>query len=216
MNQNTPNPGLALRWYHPCSLPIEWGSRGCPRTTLNHGGTGHQVWLPVRDGDERSCHPSSGIMINSRGERMTKALERTDEITTDSEQIRSEKPERTDTIYTNFHMCLVEFSHVALEDPLATGVGLWLKLILFIITFDLIWYAILTNVWMLKFWINFIWKLRISQIWIFCIPISVIICWFQLQIFNVYASEIHYNIYNWNNKMDSEVCNLNYQMVLKL
>ena len=35
-------------------------------------------------------------------------------------------------------MSLVEFSHVALEDPLATEVGLWLKLILFIIIFDLI------------------------------------------------------------------------------
>ena len=30
MNQNTPDPGLAFRWPHPCSLPIEWGSRGCP------------------------------------------------------------------------------------------------------------------------------------------------------------------------------------------
>ena len=30
MNQNTPNPRLALRWPHPCSLPIEWGRWGCP------------------------------------------------------------------------------------------------------------------------------------------------------------------------------------------
>ena len=80
MNQNTPNKGLALRWPHPWSLLIEWGSRGSPRTTLNHGGTGHQLWLPVRDGDERSCHPSNGIMINSRGERRTKALERTKDL----------------------------------------------------------------------------------------------------------------------------------------
>ena len=36
-NQNIPNPRLALRWPHPCSLPIEWGSRGCPRmSTFNH------------------------------------------------------------------------------------------------------------------------------------------------------------------------------------
>ena len=30
MNQNTSNLRLALRWPHPCSLLIEWGSRGCP------------------------------------------------------------------------------------------------------------------------------------------------------------------------------------------
>ena len=56
MNQNTPNPGIALRRPHPCSLPIEWSSRGCPpnvnlrpRVVLNA-----QVWLPARDGDKRS------------------------------------------------------------------------------------------------------------------------------------------------------------------
>ena len=80
INQNTPNPGLALRWPHPCSLLIELGSRGCPsnvnlrpRVVLDT-----QVWLPARDGDEKGCHPSSGIMINSRGESRTKALERTE------------------------------------------------------------------------------------------------------------------------------------------
>ena len=25
-----PNPRLAFKWPHPCSLPIEWGRRGCP------------------------------------------------------------------------------------------------------------------------------------------------------------------------------------------
>ena len=126
MNQNSPNPGLAPRWPHPCTLPIEWGSRGCPpnanlrpRVVLDT-----QVWLPARDRDERSCHPSSGVMINSRGEHMTKALERTEEFSTDSEHLRSEKPEGTDKVTTNHHMRLVEFSHVALEDPLATEVGL--------------------------------------------------------------------------------------------
>ena len=140
MNQNTPNPGLALRWPHPCSLPIEWGKRGCPpnvnlrpRVVLDA-----QVWLPARDGDGMCCHPSSGIMINSRGERRTNALEGTEVSQQTPSNIRSEKPEGTDTVTTNHYMRLVEFSHVALEDPLATGVGLWLKLILFIITFDLI------------------------------------------------------------------------------
>ena len=47
-------------------------------TTLNHGGTGHQVWLPVRSGDERSHPLRMGIMLNSRGERRTKALEGTE------------------------------------------------------------------------------------------------------------------------------------------
>ena len=49
-----------------------------PGITLNHGGTGHQVWLPVRSGDERSHPLQMGIMLNSRGERMTKALEGTE------------------------------------------------------------------------------------------------------------------------------------------
>ena len=129
-----PNPGVALRWPHPCSLPIEWSSRGCPpnvnlrpRVVLDT-----QVWLPARDGDGKCCHPSSDIIINSRGERRTEAFQQTPSI------IMTEKPEGTDTVYTNSHMRLVEFSHVALENPLTTGVGLWLKLILFIITFDLI------------------------------------------------------------------------------
>ena len=140
MNQNTPNPGLALRWPHPCSLPIEWGRWGCPpnvnlrpRVVLDA-----QVWLPARDGDGMCCHPSSGIMINSRGERRTKVLERTEEFPTDSEQHQAEKPEGTD--YSH-HQLLHAFSGIfacGSGGPLAAGVGLWIKLILFIITFDLI------------------------------------------------------------------------------
>ena len=145
-----PKPRVALRCPHPCSLPIEWGSGGCPRTTLNHGGTGHQVWLPVRDGDGKAV-PCSGIMINSRGERRTKALEGTEAVQQTPSTIRSEKPEGTDIVYTNFHMCLMEFSHVALEDLLATGVGLWLKLILFIITFDLINMHLLFELSLIKY-----------------------------------------------------------------
>ena len=49
-----------------------------PGTTLNHGGTGLQVWLPVRSGDKRSHPLQMCIMLNSRGERKTKALERTE------------------------------------------------------------------------------------------------------------------------------------------
>ena len=51
-----PNPRLALRWPHPCSLPIEWGSWGCPSNVnlrlLVVLDT--QVWLPARNGDGRS------------------------------------------------------------------------------------------------------------------------------------------------------------------
>ena len=60
---------------------------------------------------------------------------------------------------------------------------------------NLLLYALFTNIWLIKFGINFLWKWRISQYWIFCIPISIIICCFQLQIFNVHASETHFNIY---------------------
>ena len=41
MNQNTTNPGLALRCPIHRSLPIEWDEEIFPRITLNHGGTGH-------------------------------------------------------------------------------------------------------------------------------------------------------------------------------
>ena len=60
---------------------------------------------------------------------------------------------------------------------------------------NLLLYALFTNIWLIKFGINFLWKWRISQYWIFCIPISTIICCFQLQIFNVHASETYFNIY---------------------
>ena len=80
MNQNTPNPRLALRLPHPCSLPIEWGKRGCPpnvnlrtRVVLDT-----QVWLPARDGDERNHSSAECFMLNSRGERRTETLEGTE------------------------------------------------------------------------------------------------------------------------------------------
>ena len=87
MNQNTPNPGVALRWPHPCSLPIEWGSRGCPPNVnlrpwsfRSMGGTGHPR-SGCRQGTEMGSAAilARGIMINSRGERRTKALEGTED-----------------------------------------------------------------------------------------------------------------------------------------
>ena len=80
MNQNIPNPGVALRWPHHCSLPIEWGSRDClpnfnlrPRVVPDI-----QVWLSARDGDERSHSSAEGIMLNSRGEHMKETQEGTE------------------------------------------------------------------------------------------------------------------------------------------
>ena len=78
-------------------------------STFDTGGTGHPVLLPARDGDGKCYHPSSGIMINSREERRTKALEGTEVEQQTPSNIRSEKPERTDTVDTNSHMRLVEF-----------------------------------------------------------------------------------------------------------
>ena len=77
-------------------------------------------------------------------------------------------------------------------------------LIFYFLIFDLFWmyivpnlwiYAIFTNVWMYKFWINFIWKVKISQYWQFWIPVSIIICFFQLDYFSVHSYENHFNIY---------------------
>ena len=138
MNQNTPNPGLALRWPHPCSLPIEWGGGGCPpnvnlrpRVVLDT-----QVWLPARDRDGKCCLLARDVMINSRGERMTKALEGTEVSQQTPSNIRRRNQRVQTTVTTNHHMRLVEFSHVALEDPWLRGWPL-INLILFIITFDL-------------------------------------------------------------------------------
>ena len=46
MNKNTLNLGVALRWSHPCSLPIEWSSRGYP-SNVNLRPWGY--WTPRSD-----------------------------------------------------------------------------------------------------------------------------------------------------------------------
>ena len=79
MNQNTPNPRLALRWPHPCSLPIEWGKRGCPRLQLSTtGGTGHPGLAAGKGWRWEKLPSADGIMLNSRGERRTETLEGTE------------------------------------------------------------------------------------------------------------------------------------------
>ena len=162
MNQNTPNPRLALRLPQPCSLPIEWGSRGCPPNVnlrpwsfQSMGGTGHPR-SGCRQGTEMggAAILARGIMINSRGERRTKALEGTEDLPTDSEQHQAEKPEGTDCSH---HQSSHAFSGIftcGSGGPLATGVGLWLKLIPFIITFDLIYCNI--SLFMVKFKIAYL------------------------------------------------------------
>ena len=135
-----PKPRISSQVAPSLLFTIEWGNRGCPPNNPKpQVELDTQVWLSARDGDGRSCHPSSDIMTNSRGVRMTKALERTEERQQTPSTIKSEKPEGTDTVYTNSHMRLVEFSHVALEDSLATGVDLWLLLIPLIIKIELNW-----------------------------------------------------------------------------
>ena len=104
MNQNTPNPWLDLWWPHPCPLPIEWGSRGCPsnvnlrpRVVLDI-----QVWLQARDGDERNHLLAVAFMTNFRGEHMIKTLEETETSQHIPSSICPEKPEGTDTVHLQF------------------------------------------------------------------------------------------------------------------
>ena len=75
MNQNTPNPGLALEWPRPPLIPhwMRWWS--CPRmSTFDHG----WYWTSrsdCRQGTEMGeAIPSRGVMLNSIGECWTKAL----------------------------------------------------------------------------------------------------------------------------------------------
>ena len=105
-----------------------------PRKTLNHGGTGHQVWLPVRSGDERSHPLQMGIMLNSRGERMTKALEGT-EVEQQTLANEARKPEGNKL---SRHSTLL-LTSVALGDYPRWGGWPLINLILCIITIELNW-----------------------------------------------------------------------------
>ena len=130
MNQNTPNPGLALRWPHPCSLPIEWGSWGRP-PNVNLRPWSFRSWVvldTLRSGCRQGTEMGSaailarGIMINSRGERRTKALEGTEDIQQTPSNIRRRNQREQTTVNTNSHMRSVEFSHVALGDQLKSSI----------------------------------------------------------------------------------------------
>ena len=74
MNQNTPNPGLTLRWQHPSSSThwMEW--RSCPECQ-----TSTTVVLYTRSGWREGTEmgeviPCRGIMLNHRGKYRIKAL----------------------------------------------------------------------------------------------------------------------------------------------
>ena len=108
MNQNTPNPGVALRWPHPCSIPIEWGIRGRPpnepSTVIERSGV---VLDTLRSGCRQGTEMGSaailarGIMINSRGERRTKALEGTEDFQQTPSNIRRRNQRVQTTVTTN-------------------------------------------------------------------------------------------------------------------
>ena len=131
MNQNTPNPGLALRWPHPCSLPIEWGSRGCPpnvnlrpRVVLDT-----QVWLPARDGDGKCCLLAKALWLTTDGG----AWQRLWRGQRDYNRLRAYQVGETrgNRLISLLHVLGLTCGS---GDPLATEVDLWIKLIPFIIT----------------------------------------------------------------------------------
>ena len=78
MNQNTPNPRLVLRWPHPRGLTLWIGHGRCSQNNPKP----RWYWTPgVAAGKEwrwENSPPAMGIMLNSRGERRTKALEGTE------------------------------------------------------------------------------------------------------------------------------------------
>ena len=95
MNQYPPNPGVALGRPSSLGWPLWIGLSHCPRMlTFDHGGTGHQVWLPARGGDEEVSSPPNGLKLTSAGERRTKALRRTQ--TEQTSRTILMKPEGTD------------------------------------------------------------------------------------------------------------------------
>ena len=66
MNQYPPNPGVALGRPSSLGWPLRIGLSHCPRMlTFDHGGTGHQVWLPARGGDEEVSSPPNGLKLTS-------------------------------------------------------------------------------------------------------------------------------------------------------
>ena len=111
-------PGLALKWPHPCSLHIEWGSRGCPpnvnlRTTGSSGNPG----LAAGKGWRWEKSPSAeGIILNSWVERRTKTQERT-ETGQQTPDIKRVGETRGNQLICLPHYVNSPWLSVALEDP---------------------------------------------------------------------------------------------------
>ena len=117
------NPRLALGWPHPCSLPIEWGSRGCPRMSiLDHG----WYWTP-RSGCRQQTdigQPTSPVLWSTPEESAWQRFWRRQR-TADSER-SGRRNQKIQTQSPPIFSCVSGISHVTLKDPLAMGVGLWL------------------------------------------------------------------------------------------
>ena len=114
-------------------------------STFDHG----WYWTPrsgCRQGTEMggAVILAEALWLTPEGERKTKALEGTEEFPTDSKQHQVEKPEGTDYSHHQFPHAFSGIFACGSGGPLAMEVGLWIKLILFIITFDLIWLSILS------------------------------------------------------------------------
>ena len=126
-------------------------------STFDHG----WYWTPrsgCRQGTEMggAAILAEALWLTPEGERRTKALERTEEFPTDSKQHQVEKPEGTDYSHHQFPHAFSGIFACGSGWPLAMEVGLWIKLILFIITFDLIWYQINNMISIIKSMIFFI------------------------------------------------------------
>ena len=138
MNQNTPNPRLVLRWPHPRDLTLWIGhghySQNNPKPRW--------YWTPgVAAGKEWRWEKSPlqmGIMLNSRGERMTKALEGT--------EVEQQTPSKWgwETSGEQAVMAFHTRSSVALGDYPRWG-GWHLINLITMHNNDLIWYALLNN-----------------------------------------------------------------------
>ena len=138
MNQNTPNPRLALRLPILARYPLNWVKRLSPNVNLRPRMVlDTQVLLPTRNGDGRSNFLADELCLIPE-ESAGQSLWERQRNTTDSEHHQvGETRENRHSLHQFSHEFSGIFACVSGESP-GYGVGLWLKLIPFIITFDLI------------------------------------------------------------------------------
>ena len=135
MNQNTPNPRLALRWPHPCNSTHWMGREGVPECQPSTTGVlDAQVWLLTRDRDERS-HPLLKalclILEESAWQRLKKRQRQ-------NNKLRAHKGWRNQKDSAEMLSTLCEFYtfKCGSGDPPCFGGWPLINLIPFIITFD--------------------------------------------------------------------------------